>query len=82
MFRVVEWCGIDGFDAWWTRFARETNEDMLQSGPIPEIAISWPFDHRCGGPRDCGVRRSSLEGDYEKRRNLANQSAGSSGIVG
>jgi hypothetical protein len=44
MFRVVEWCGIDGFDAWWTRFARETNEDMLQGGPVPEMVTWWLFD--------------------------------------
>lgn len=49
MFRVVEWCGIDGFDAWWTRFAREINEDMLRGGPIPEIVMWWLFD-MCRSP--------------------------------
>jgi hypothetical protein len=44
MLRVVEWCGITGFDRWWNRFVRETREDILLGGPDPEQLIWWLFD--------------------------------------
>jgi hypothetical protein len=61
LLRVVEWCGITGFEPWWNRFARETKEDILLGGPDPDQLIWWLFD-MCRG-----TYALSLMGDTLKR---------------
>lgn len=44
LLRVVEWCGVTGFDSWWRRLTREAREDILLGGPDPEHLVWWLFD--------------------------------------
>lgn len=44
MLRAVEWCDIGGFDAWWKRLARITEENVALGGLEPEPATAYLFN--------------------------------------
>jgi hypothetical protein len=59
ILRVIDWCGITGFDPWLNRYAKEVHEDMLLGGPDPEQMIWWLFDH-CRSPRAMFLLKNTL----------------------
>jgi hypothetical protein len=44
LLRVVEWCGIEGYEPWWRRFAKESKENILLGGPEPRLLAIWLVD--------------------------------------
>jgi hypothetical protein len=49
MLRVVEWCGIGGFEPWWKRLARSANEAVLRGGMESLRACFW-LVNKCRSP--------------------------------
>jgi hypothetical protein len=44
MLRTVEWCRIGGFERWWRRLARLTNENVIRGGIEAAGAMSYLFN--------------------------------------
>ena len=41
MLRVVDWCAMRGFEAWWRRLAKEATEEFFMGAPEPLWLMWW-----------------------------------------
>ncbi|BDQ03429.1 TIR domain-containing protein [Ignavibacterium sp.] len=64
ILRAVEWCKIRGFNDWWERLAKTTNENVIQYGIFPIPSSFWLFYH-CRSDYSIKIMRKALERTLE-----------------
>jgi hypothetical protein len=65
MLRTVEWCEIGGFEAWWRRLARSSNEKRLQGGIEESSAAAYWLFNMVRADRAIELMPQVLEGYLE-----------------